>query len=107
MTAQSGSITGSVTDSNSNEPLPGVNVVVQNTSNGTNTDFNGNFSLDNVNSGDVLVFSYLGFKTLEYTVSDSFNLSISLEKSFSLSVIFLFSKKIERLTKFLPKLIFG
>ena len=62
MTAQSGSITGSVTDSNSNEPLPGVNVIVQNTSNGTNTDFNGNFSLDNVNTGDVLVFSYLGFK---------------------------------------------
>ena len=80
MTAQSGSVTGSVTDSNSNEPLPGVNVVVQNTSNGTNTDFNGNFSLDNVNTGDVLVFSYLGFKTLEYTVSDSFNLSISLEE---------------------------
>ena len=42
MTAQSG-ITGSVTDSNSNEPLSGVNVIVQNTSNGTNTDFNGNF----------------------------------------------------------------
>ena len=80
MTAQTGSITGSVTDSNSNEPLPGVNVIVQNTTNGTNTDFNGNFSLDNVNSGDVLVFSYLGFKTLEYTVSDSFNLSISLEE---------------------------
>ena len=76
MTAQSGSITGSVTDSNSNEPLPGVNVIVLNTTNGTNTDFNGNFSLDNVNTGDVLVFSYLGFKTLEYTVSDSFNLSL-------------------------------
>ena len=34
MTAQTGSITGSVTDSSSNEPLPGVNVIVQNTSNG-------------------------------------------------------------------------
>ena len=75
MTAQSGSITGSVTDSNTNDPLPGVNVIVKNTTNGTNTDFNGNFSVDNVSAGDVLVFSYLGYKTYEYTVSNSFNVS--------------------------------
>ena len=37
MTAQSGSVTGSVTDSNTNDPLPGVNVIVKNTTNGTNT----------------------------------------------------------------------
>ena len=80
MTAQSGSITGSVTDSNSNDPLPGVNVIVKNTTNGTNTDFNGNFSVDNVSAGDVLVFSYLGYKTYEYTVSNSFNVSISLDE---------------------------
>ena len=80
MTAQSGSITGSVTDSNTNDPLPGVNVIVKNTTNGTNTDFNGNFSVDNVSSGDVLVFSYLGYKTYEYTVSNSFNVSISLDE---------------------------
>ena len=69
MTAQSGTITGSVTDSNNNDALPGVNVIVKTTTNGTNTDFNGNFSLDNVKTGDVLVFSYLGYKTLEYSVS--------------------------------------
>ena len=80
MTAQSGSITGSVTDSNTNDPLPGVNVIVKNTTNGTNTDFNGNFSVDNVSAGDVLVFSYLGYKTYEYTVSNSFNVSISLDE---------------------------
>jgi TonB-dependent SusC/RagA subfamily outer membrane receptor len=80
VTAQEGSITGSVSDAINNDPLPGVNVVVKNTNNGTNTDFNGNFSLDGVNNGDILVFSYLGFKTLEYTVSDSFNISISLEE---------------------------
>ena len=55
MTAQSGTITGSVTDSNNNDALPGVNVIVKTTTNGTNTDFNGNFSLDNVKTGDVLV----------------------------------------------------
>jgi len=80
MTAQSGSITGSVTDSNTNDPLPGVNVIVKNTTNGTNTDFNGNFSVDNVSAGDILVFSYLGYKTYEYTVSNSFNVSISLDE---------------------------
>ena len=42
MTAQTGSLTGSVTDADSNESLPGVNVIVKNTTNGTNTDFNGN-----------------------------------------------------------------
>ena len=78
MTAQSGSFSGSVSDSNSNEKLPGVNVIVKNTTNGTNTDFNGNFSLDGVSSGDVIVFSYVGYKTLEFTVSSSFNVSISL-----------------------------
>ena len=80
VTAQTGSLTGSVTDSNSNESLPGVNVVVKNTTNGTNTDFNGNFSLSDVSSGDVIVFSYIGYKTFEYTVSSSFNISISLEE---------------------------
>ena len=80
MTAQTGSLTGSVTDANSNESLPGVNVVVKNTTNGTNTDFNGNFSLSDVSSGDVIVFSYIGYKTFEYTVSSSFNISISLEE---------------------------
>ena len=82
MTAQSGTITGSVTDSDNNDALPGVNVIIKNTTNGTNTDFNGNFSIDNVKSGDVLVFSYLGFKTYEYTVTNSFNISISLDADF-------------------------
>ena len=77
MTAQTGSLSGSVTDANTNDALPGVNVIVKNTTNGTNTDFNGNFSLNDVKSGDVLVFSYIGYQTLEYTVSSSFNVSIS------------------------------
>jgi len=80
MTAQTGSLSGSVTDANTNDALPGVNVIVKNTTNGTNTDFNGNFSLNDVKSGDVLVFSYIGYQTLEYTVSSSFNVSISLDE---------------------------
>ncbi len=80
MTAQTGSLSGSVTDANTNDAIPGVNVIVKNTTNGTNTDFNGNFSLNDVKSGDVLVFSFIGYQTFEYTVSSSFNVSISLEE---------------------------
>ena len=52
--SQNGTVTGSVSDSETNEPLPGVNVVVKNTTKGTNTDFDGNFSIEGVSSGDVL-----------------------------------------------------
>ena len=78
MTAQTSSLNGSVKDAETNESLPGVNVIIKNTTNGTNTDFNGNFTLNNVSSGDVVVFSYVGYKTFEYTISSSFNVSISL-----------------------------
>lgn len=50
-------------------PLPGANVLVKGTTTGTQTDFDGNFEL-NVNKGQVLEFSYVGFKTKEYNVKD-------------------------------------
>ena len=43
--------------------LPGVSVIVEGTKNGTNTDFSGDFTLNNVPPGSILVFSYIGFKT--------------------------------------------
>ena len=61
MTAQSGSITGSVTDSNSNEPLPGVNVLVKGMSIGASTDFDGYYNLENLpNDATELIFSSVG-----------------------------------------------
>src|SRR5690606_19994178 len=71
-------ISGKVSDSESSAPLPGVNVVVKGTEKGTNTDINGEFSIDAV-VGDILVFSSLGFKTLEATVEDTGRLDIYLE----------------------------
>ncbi|MCX2717974.1 SusC/RagA family TonB-linked outer membrane protein [Lentiprolixibacter aurantiacus] len=62
-------VTGNVTDS-SGIPLPGVAVVVVGTSTGTQTDFDGNYSIT-VNVGQVLRFSYLGQKTVNRTVSAS------------------------------------
>ena len=60
------SLDGQVTDVDSSEVIAGVNVIVKGTSTGTATDFDGNFNI-NVSQGDVLVFSYVGYSTLEIT----------------------------------------
>lgn len=55
---------GTVTDTQNN-PLPGATVVVRGSSNGTATDFDGEFELE-IQDGDVLVISYVGFITQEF-----------------------------------------
>ncbi|WP_282043545.1 SusC/RagA family TonB-linked outer membrane protein [Winogradskyella flava] len=65
--AQEKTITGTITAASDGLPLPGVNVVVKGTARGTQTDFDGKYSI-NANQGDVLVFSYVGFETTEKTV---------------------------------------
>ena len=67
--AQERSITGTVTDEDG-LPLPGVNIVIKGTSSGVQTDFDGNYSID-ASLGDVLVYSFVGLKTAEYTVGTS------------------------------------
>lgn len=74
--AQVKEITGTVTD-NSGIPLPGVNVLVKGTSNGTQTDFDGNFSIS-ASKGEVLVFSYVGLATVEETVGDSNTMTVQM-----------------------------
>jgi TonB-dependent starch-binding outer membrane protein SusC len=74
--SQSRVITGRVTDE-SNSPLPGVNIVVKGTANGTVSDAQGGFSL-NVNSNDVLVFSFIGYKTREVAVGAQSSVTVSL-----------------------------
>jgi TonB-linked SusC/RagA family outer membrane protein len=58
-------VTGTVTASDG--PLPGANVIIKGTKIGVVTDFEGNYTLDKVANGDVLVFSYIGFKPKEVT----------------------------------------
>jgi iron complex outermembrane receptor protein len=74
-------VKGVVKDKATGETLPGVSVVVKGTTNGTSTDFDGNFELRNVKTGDVLVFSYLGFSEKEVTLASNFNLTVELEES--------------------------
>lgn len=71
-------VSGVVTD-DQNIPIPGVNVLIKGTSNGTVTDFDGNYQID-ANSGDVLIFSYIGFQTSEVTYSGQSPLSIQLQE---------------------------
>jgi iron complex outermembrane receptor protein len=75
--AFSQTISGTVTGDEG--PLPGVNVIVKGTSNGTSTDFDGNYSIDGVASGAVLEFSSLGYVTQEVTISDQSTIDIFLE----------------------------
>lgn len=71
--------TGVVTD-DTGLPLPGANVIIKGTSTGTQTDFDGNYSIE-TKAGDVLVFSYVGFETKEITVSNISNkINVNLEQ---------------------------
>lgn len=63
-TQQAGICKGLVKDA-TGESVIGASVVVKGTTNGTITDFNGNFSLDGIKKGDVIVISYVGYQTQE------------------------------------------
>ncbi len=72
---------GTVLDSASKQPIPGVNVVVQGAPGGTQTDFDGNFTLAGVKNGDKIVFSYLGYTnyTVAYTGQATLNVALQEE----------------------------
>jgi len=71
-------ITGTVSDATG--PVPGVNVTVKGTSNGTATDFDGNYTIKNVKPTDVLVYSYVGYKSQEILVGDKKTINVTLEE---------------------------
>ncbi|UOB16795.1 SusC/RagA family TonB-linked outer membrane protein [Abyssalbus ytuae] len=73
-------VSGQVTDAINGTPLPGVNIIIKGTNLGASTDFDGNFTLENVRIGTTLVVSYIGFKTEEITINDSNPLQIALEE---------------------------
>ena len=71
------SLTGVVSDENG-VPLPGANVVIDGTSTGVSTDFDGNFEIT-ASQGQVLAISFIGYTTQYITVSGQSNLNISLQ----------------------------
>lgn len=64
-------LSGTVFNSSNNEPLSLANIKIQGTDTGSASDENGNFSLDNVETGDVLIISYIGFETKEVTITET------------------------------------
>ena len=75
-------ITGKVTD-NTGEPLPGANIIEKGTTNGTQTDFDGKFSLSVADDNATLVISFLGFLTQEVTINYQTDITIALQENTS------------------------
>jgi len=71
-------VTGKVTDSQTGEPMPGVNVVVKGTTIGTMTDGSGNYSLNVPDRNATLVFSFIGYTTQEIPLEGRSSLNVSL-----------------------------
>ncbi len=80
--AQEKTITGVVTDANA-APIPGITVLEKGTSNGTQTDFDGNYSLTVAGPQSILVFSFVGMKTIELEVGAQSEIDIVMEDDVS------------------------
>lgn len=79
-------ISGTVTDEVNGDPLIGATILVKGTSTGTVTDFDGNYTID-ATTGDVLVISYTGFATQEYTVGSETQIDIVLAEGVALDEV--------------------
>ena len=77
--AQEKEIRGTVTSKADGMPMPGVNVLIAGTSTGTQTDFDGNYTLM-ASVGDVLTFSYVGMTSVSVTVGSSNTINVQLEE---------------------------
>jgi TonB-dependent starch-binding outer membrane protein SusC len=71
-------VSGNVSDANG--PLPGATVIIKGTSVGTSADFDGNYSIA-AKTGDILVFSYVGYKSQEINYGNQSSLNVVLEMS--------------------------
>ncbi|WP_411766880.1 YfbK domain-containing protein [Winogradskyella sp. A3E31] len=77
--AQEKTINGIVTSASDNLPLPGVNIMIKGTSNGVQSDFDGNYEIK-VKTGNILVFTYIGFTTEEIKVGKSNTINVAMQE---------------------------
>ena len=94
--AQEKTVTGNVSDASG--PLPGVTVLIKGANVGTQSDFDGNFSIK-ANVGDVLQFSFMGMQTIEKTVGASNSINVAMrEDSEALEEVVVtgFGRKVEK-----------
>ena len=78
-----GQIRGTVTSADDSMPLPGASVIVKGTTKGSTTDFDGNYAIDDVASDATLVFSYIGFSTVEVPVNGQSTINIAMQEDAS------------------------
>ncbi|MDN3671598.1 SusC/RagA family TonB-linked outer membrane protein [Flavobacterium branchiarum] len=71
---------GVVLDKATGQPIPGVNINVQGSTNGTSTDFDGKFKLSNLKSGDKVVASYIGYVSSSISYNGQKLVNFSLEE---------------------------
>ena len=90
-------VSGLVTDE-SGVPLPGATVVVDQTNNGTTTDFDGNYSIS-VSNGQSISISFVGYKTINILVADGADYDVSLQPDSLLDEVVVTALGIERNTK--------
>ncbi len=83
--AQQKTITGTVND-DSGLPLPGANVIIKGSNTGTQTDFDGNYSISAA-TGQTLMFSYVGFDTQEIAVGASSSINVNMAAGNSLQEV--------------------
>ena len=76
---QQNQVKGTVTDSNG-APIPGANILEKGTTNGVQTDFDGNFVLSVSNNNAVLVVSYVGFTSREISVNGQTSINVQLQE---------------------------
>jgi iron complex outermembrane receptor protein len=70
-------VSGTVTEAASQLPVPGVNIIIKGTSTGTTTDFDGKYSI-NVKTGDILVFTYVGYLRQEIVYTNQTTLDVAM-----------------------------
>lgn len=73
-------LSGVVLDGSSNQPMPGVNVIVRGASNSTTTDFDGKFQLNGLKKGDVIEVSFIGYKTETVSFSGQSSVTVTLSE---------------------------
>ncbi len=78
ITAQERTVTGTIKDAETGDPVPGANVVEKGTTNGTITDFNGQYKLS-VTEGASLIISFVGYKTTEVEVGSRSIVDVGFE----------------------------
>src|SRR5690625_7302062 len=71
-------ISGVITDAQTGEALPGVNIVIKNTSTGTSSDITGAYEINVPSLSDTLIFSYIGYVTQEIALEGRTELNVEM-----------------------------